>query len=186
VRGSANAASAALNQRLSEEQAKARKLEIIFGKWWQHYAVPYEFRWTLYTEHSACPYCGGSLGPINTVEGLPAHVEPEMASAHIDHMDSLSKGGEESIRNAVYVCAGCNLAKRNQLFVDWLELLTPEFRQNASLIYLKKHGHPPNAFKPTTKQVRLTLPRLELQLDETVLRKLFPKPIVSGPPGHGS
>ena len=32
---------------LASEASKARKLEILFGPWWRHYAVPYEFPATL-------------------------------------------------------------------------------------------------------------------------------------------
>ena len=176
----ANASPAELASRLAEEQAKARKLEIIFGKWWRHYAVPYEFRYTLYTENPACPYCDGPLGPSSTSDA-PEENESEQ-SAHLDHMDPLSKGGEDSIRNAVYVCAKCNLAKRDRLFIDWLEVLPPELREKARAVYVAKHGHPPEAFQSAEKQARLEFPRIELQFDEAVLLKLFPKPIVTGPP----
>lgn len=176
----AKATPVSLDTLLAEEQAKIRKLKIIFGNWWRHYAVPYELRWTLYTEHAACPYCGGALGPISSYDS-PAETISEQ-SAHLDHMDPLSKGGEDSIRNAVYVCAKCNLAKRDRLFVDWLEMLPPERQEMALATYLAKHCHLPETFQPSTKQARLALPRIELQLDEAVLRKLFPKPIVAGPP----
>lgn len=97
-------------------------------------------------------------------------------------MDPLSRGGEDSIRNAVYVCEPCNLAKRNRLFVAWLSMLKPEFSASARQLYLDKHGEQPEAFKPANKQPRLLWPRIELELDESVLRKLFPNPIVAGPP----
>lgn len=168
--------------RLAEEQAKARKLEIMFGHWWRHYAVPYEFRWTLYTEHPVCPYCGRLSGQIGACDS-PMESSSEQ-SAHLDHMDPLSRGGEDSIRNAVYVCAQCNLVKCNRLFVDWLETLPPERQEKARAVYHAKHGHPPEAFRPAEKQARLTLPRIELQFDEAVLRKLFPRPIVTGPPNR--
>lgn len=171
--------SSALESLLEVERGKARKLEIVFGPWWRHYAVPYEFRWTLYTAQSACPYCGGPLGCF---PGDSANADPPSLPAHLDHMDPISRGGEDSLRNAVYVCATCNLAKRNRLFVDWLETLMPIHREQARAVYEEKHGQPPERFKPGRKRARLTLPRLELLLDEAVLRRLFPKPIVSGPP----
>jgi hypothetical protein len=166
-------------QTLADEVAKARKLEIIFGPWWRHYAVPYEFLATLYLDRSTCPYCGGPLGlhALFTQDGVAKD-----ASAHLDHMDLLSRGGEDSIRNAAYVCSGCNLAKGRLLFVDWLEKLYPPYRERARQFYEDKHGHAPEAFHPGAKQPRLTLPRYELSFDEGVLLKLFPKPIVSGPP----
>ncbi len=165
--------------KLDEEAAKARKLEILFGPWWRHYAVPYEFPATLYVAQSSCPYCGGRLGPLPTLS--PEAVE-EGQSAHLDHMDPLSLGGEDSVRNALYACRACNLAKGKRLFVDWLAMLTPAHWESARQIYQEKHGHTPESFVPGSKQARLSLPRLELSLDEAVLRRLFPKPIVSGPP----
>ncbi|BAO29632.1 HNH endonuclease [Sulfuritalea hydrogenivorans sk43H] len=168
-----------LAQMLADEAAKARKLEIIFGPWWRHYAVPYEFPATLYVERSTCPYCGGPLG-IHALSSLDALAEDQ--SAHLDHMDPLSRGGEDSIRNAAYVCSGCNLTKGRRLFVDWLGKLNPPNREGARQLCEDKHGHAPEKFQPGAKQPRLTLPRCELSFDEAVLRKLFPRPIVSGPP----
>jgi len=166
--------------RLQDEQAKARKMEIIFGVWWRHYALPYEFAHTLYAERSSCPYCGGTLGPFY----LPAEgSQPSFVGrAQMDHMDPLSLGGEESIRNAVYICYACNMAKGRRLFTAWLDRLNEPHRSFARQLYVARHGHGPEAFLRASKQSRLTLPRRELQFDESVLRQLFPKPIVSGPP----
>ncbi|MBL8517575.1 MAG: HNH endonuclease [Betaproteobacteria bacterium] len=169
-----------LAARLLDEQAKARKMEIIFGVWWRHYAVPYEFAHTLYAERSSCPYCGGALGPFY----LPAEgSQPSfIGRAQIDHMDPLSLGGEESIRNAVYVCDACNMAKGRRMFTAWLDRLNDPHKSFARQLYVAKHGHEPEAFQRARKQSRLTLPRRELLFDESVLRQLFPTPIVSGPP----
>jgi len=168
-------------QMLADEAAKVRKLEILFGPWWRHYAIPYEFPATLYAAHSVCPYCGGPLGPLPV---LAPDGAADGQSAHLDHMDPLSRGGEDSIRNALYVCRDCNLAKGRRLFPDWLEKLAPALQERARFIYEEKHGHGPDAFIPGQKQPRLTLPRLELSFDDAVLRRLFPKPIVSGPPAR--
>lgn len=170
-----------LDDLLAAELAKVRKLEILFGRWWRYYAVPYEFRWTLYAERRECPYCGERLNDLTGDDEPSASQE---VSAHLDHMDPVSRGGEDSIRNALYVCAKCNVAKRNRLFIDWLEMLDPAYRDRARSIYLEKHGHPPEAFVPGARQSRLTLPRIELKFDEAVLRTLFPKPTVSGPPAR--
>ena len=168
----------AMDRLLALEVAKSRKLEILFGRWWHYYAIPYEFRATLYVENSKCPYCGGALGPLRQDEDLVA----DETTAHLDHMDPLSRGGEESIRNTVYVCSDCNLSKGRRLFVDWLATLDPEHRVIARNLYEAKHGHPPEDFQPGPPQPRLTLERLELQLDESVLLRLFPSPIVDAPP----
>lgn len=164
---------------LAIEMAKARKLEIIFGAWWRHYAVPYEFPMTLRAERGTCPYCGVPLGKRSI---LAANIETDEPTAQLDHMDPVSRGGEDSIRNTVFACRSCNSAKGSRLFVDWLQKLAPAFAEDARRIYTEKHGHAPEAFVPSSKRTRLTLPRLELGLDETVIRALFPKPMVSGPP----
>lgn len=155
-------------------------MQILYGQWWAHYAVPYELRWTLYAERTECPYCSGPLEQPSDIEGTDVTAPPP----HIDHMDALSRGGAESIRNAVYACGSCNLAKGNRLFVDWLKTLPAANQAIASGIYTTKHGHAPEAFQPGPKMPRLALPRAELGFSETVLHKLFSKPIVQGPPGR--
>ncbi|HQR78513.1 MAG TPA: HNH endonuclease signature motif containing protein [Burkholderiaceae bacterium] len=167
-----------IDEMLALEQAKVRKLQIIFGPWWRHYAVPYEMRWTLWAEREFCPYCSNPLG----APPLPSTEEEVERSAHIDHMDPLSRGGEESIRNAVYVCATCNMAKGRRLFSDWLARLPEANRTQARAIYIDKHGNPPEAFRPGRSLPRQPVGRLELGLAESVLKKLFPKPVVIGPP----
>lgn len=167
-----------LEDMLGQEQAKIRKLQIIFGTWWRHYAVPYELRWTLWSERAFCPYCSGPLG----APSLPLGQEEADRAAQIDHMDPLFRGGEESIRNAVYVCAPCNMAKGRRLFTDWLAALSEAHRSQARAIYIEKHGSPPEAFQPGPRQPRQTLGRLELEFAEAVLKKLFPRPIVDGAP----
>jgi len=46
-------------------------------------------------EQDYCPYCGGDLGE----------------SPHADHIYPVSKGGRSTVKNMVYVCASCNMAK---------------------------------------------------------------------------
>lgn len=53
-----------------------------------------------------CPYCDGKLGDAN---------------AHLDHIYPVSKGGNSSERNLVFVCAGCNLMKRNMTLRNFLK-----------------------------------------------------------------
>lgn len=169
-----------LSMMLAVEASKARKLEIIFGPWWRHYALPYEFSATLFTERSECPYCNA---PLSNFTYLDQEITAEsVAAAHLDHMDPLSRGGEESIRNAVYVCRNCNLAKGGRLFIDWLASLDPIKQQHVRQVYEEKHDHMPEDFSPGPKQSRLTSRRYELGLDENVLGVLFRKPLVSGPP----
>lgn len=169
---------APLDRLLAVEQGKARKLQILFGGWWRHYAVPYEFPATLYVERPDCPYCGGPLGGLAAI----TCVAPDVPSAHLDHMDPLSRGGEDSIRNALYVCGDCNLAKGRRRFADWLSKLEADRQSRVRALYEEKHGHAVETFEPGPAQARLMLPRLELALDEAVLARLFPKPIVTRPP----
>ena len=97
-------------------------------------------------------------------------------------MDPLSRGGEESFRNAVCVCAKCNISKGRQLFADWLTKLSESNREIARAIYMQKLTRAPEDFQPGPKQIRQSVMRAELGFDEQVLRKLYPKPAVWGPP----
>jgi hypothetical protein len=97
-------------------------------------------------------------------------------------MDPLSKGGEDSIRNAVYVCEACNRKKRGMLFVNWLQTLEPEYRKLAHDIYRDKHEHEPEEFRQGPPSARDAGGWVELDLNEDELRELYPKPVVDGPP----
>ena len=169
-----------LEMRLAEEAAKIRKFQIVYGRWWPHYAGPYELRWTLFAERGTCPYCCRPLELPAEEDLMPPGAH--LLAPHIDHMDPLARGGEESMRNAVYACAACNLAKGSRLFAQWLRLL-PAARQSAAReIYVAKHGHSPEAFEPAAKRSRMMLPRVDVRFDESVLKRLYPKPAVQGPP----
>lgn len=168
-----------LQTQLAQEAAKIRKFQIVYGPWWPYYVAPYELRWTLFAERSSCPYCSGALElpPADLLEpGSP------LLTPHIDHMDPLARGGEESMRNAVYACETCNLAKGSRLFVDWLRRLPAAARASVREIYVAKHGHQPEAFEPAAKRPRMMLPRVDVAFDESVLCRLYPKPAVQGPP----
>lgn len=162
--------------RLGAERVLIRKFQILYGRWWSHYALPHELKWTLYAEFEACPYCSTVL---QMTADSPVF---ENAVRHIDHMDPLSRGGEESFRNAICSCAKCNMAKGRQLFSDWLEKLPKNNQAIARAAYLQKLGRTPEEFKPGPKQLRLVTTRAELAFDEQVLRTLYPKPVVHGPP----
>jgi len=167
---------------LLAEAEKVPKLKIIFGEWWVHYARPHDFQQTLYSERSKCPYCDAPLPPVYMPK--EALGEKRKKRAHIDHMDPLSEGGEDSIRNAVYVCGTCNLLKRGKLFVDWLGMLEPEARERARAIYIQKHSHPPEDFWPSEPSLRSDGVMAELMLSEVELKEMYPEPIVDGPPSR--
>ena len=167
-----------LQARLDAEEAVIRKLKILFGGLWRCYAFPHELKWTLYTEREVCPYCAVPLQIVSDLgaQGLQGTL------VHIDHMDPLSRGGEESFRNAICVCAACNISKGRLLFADWLTRLTASNQEIARKIYKQKLGREPEDFQPGPKQIRQSLMRAELGFDEAVLRKLYPKPVVWGAP----
>lgn len=167
---------------LAIERRKIVRLEILFGPWWCHYTAPHELRWTLWAERSLCPYCSAPLLAPSTPPAEAAGDETTVNAAHIDHMDPLSRGGADAMCNAVYVCAPCNLAKGRKLFVRWLSQLDAVHAQGARTLYEVKQGIPPEAFVPGRPQPRRSIPQLELALDESVLRRLYPRPVVRGPP----
>jgi hypothetical protein len=171
---------------LESERLKIVRLEILFGLWWRHYTAPHELRWTLWAERSLCPYCGSPLPAPSTPQTGAAGDDTTVNVAHIDHMDPLSRGGADAVCNAVYVCAGCNLAKGRKLFVRWLSQLDGVHAEAARTLYEVKQGIPPEAFVPGRPQPRRSIPHLELALDESVLRRLYPRPVVRGPPKRNS
>lgn len=161
-------------------ESKVRKYKIIYGDYWLHYATPHHFSSELYKERDFCPYCGIPLPPEYLSQEKQKH--PFRDRAHIDHMDPLSKGGEDSIRNAVYVCDRCNYAKGDSLFLDWLKRLEPRYRKLAVEIYYQKHGHKPEDFKPGNAVPRTEGVYYELGFEEDELKKMYPTPKVDGPP----
>lgn len=161
------------------KEAKLRKLKILYGEWWRHYCLPQQFDEDIYSERNFCPYCGNKLPP-NHLGG------PIRDCAQLDHMDPLHLGGEDSIRNVVYVCDKCNYKKSKLPFLEWLKILTPKQRAISRGIYVQKHGHPPEDFVLGLPRERSSGIYFELCLDEEELRAMHPKPIVDGPPGHVS
>lgn len=165
---------------IEERQSKLRKLKIIYGEWWQHYCLPREFASDIYNERDFCPYCGDKLPPEYL--GEDPTKKPFRDRAHLDHMDPLNMGGEDSIRNVVYVCDKCNYRKGRQAFLNWLQTLKPKYRAISREIYENKHGHPPEAFKPGDPNERCDGVAGELCLSEEDLREMYPVPSVNGPP----
>lgn len=161
---------------LKREQITIKKLRVLYGRYWRHYAAPEYFLASLHDERDFCPYCGTWFDEITP---NPFNDSP----LHLDHMDPLDKGGENSIRNAVICCGPCNIQKGKRSFTDWLAMLTPKYRRLARAIYRHKHGHPPEAFiagLSTRRDARYLERTLCKPLPE--LRRLFPNPIVHRPP----
>jgi hypothetical protein len=52
-----------------------------------------------------CAYCG--------------HQVPRGELLHREHVVPLSRGGTAALSNEAYVCASCNLSKRNMLLLEW-------------------------------------------------------------------
>jgi len=167
------------DEALAGEAAKIPKLKILFGPFWKHYAWPQEFELTLYAERAECPYCGVPLGELYEKQ---ADGSAGQRRNHIDHMDPLSLGGEDSIRNAVFCCRTCNGRKGQRSFADWLECLPPVFRKLSKDIYTEKHGHFPHEFEPGEPVARSSGIAFELLLEEDELREMYPEPIANGPP----
>jgi len=164
----------------AEKESKLRKLKIIYGDWWRHYCLPREFAGDIYEERDFCLYCGNKLPPMYL--GANSDHGPFRGRAHLDHMDPLELGGEDSIRNVVYVCDNCNYKKGARSFVQWLALLNRKYQKLSREVYAEKHGHQPEEFKPGEPTPRCDGVYYELDLSEERLREIYPKPIVNGPP----
>lgn len=165
---------------LKKELDKIPKLKIIFGRYWKHYAFPSEFSELLYNEREFCPYCGRNLSDQYSKNVKDS--DPFRNKAHIDHMDPLSRGEEDSICNSVYVCWECNYRKGNMLFTDWVNLLSQKNKEISLQIYIDKHGFSPNDFIPGESSERSSGVLYELMLEDDELLEMYPKPIVNGPP----
>lgn len=103
-----------------------------------------------------CLYCGSRIEKAYdwTPEG-----NSERTYLHLDHMDPVSLGGEDSQTNTVYCCVSCNLKKGNKLYSDWLKELKPECREISRKIYIQKHGREPEGFKPLENMIVITVGR---------------------------
>jgi hypothetical protein len=169
---------------IEERDSKFRKLKIIYGEWWRHYCLPREFAGDIYDERDFCPYCGDKLPPQYI--DADSSTNPFRGRAQLDHMDPLNIGGEDSIRNVVYVCDKCNYKKGKRAFLNWLQVLKPKYRTISQEIYETKHGHSPEAFEPGVPNGRCDGVAYELCMTEEDLREQFPTPQANGPPTNHS
>lgn len=161
--------------RIREREDHIEKYRIVYGEYWHHYASPLEFYDVLYEERDSCPYCGITF---EDAQGCKLNG----STMHIDHMDPLFKGGEDSIRNAVYCCSSCNYKKGRLSFVNWLNKLEPEFQIFARQIYIDKHGHTPEDFVEGLIWDRHGDSELLFYRSLGDVKSSYPTPIVNGPP----
>jgi hypothetical protein len=163
---------------IDQEKANIRKLQIVYGDYWQHYASPDFFGTSLYNERDFCPYCGTRFCDV-----IPNKFNKTLF--HLDHMDPLDLGGEDSIRNTVFCCGPCNIKKGKRSFIQWLETLAPKYQKLAQSIYSEKHGHFPEQFKEGCNSERGSIDlEFAIYKTEEELKKLYPIPIVDKPPSN--
>ena len=153
-----------------------RNLWAAYRGWWKHFTTARGWRALLRAESENCPYCGCFL-----TDDPP----PRAAStAVIDHMDPLSLGGEDSLRNAVFCCNRCNGIKKNKLFTRWLSELPEPFQEHSRALYVFKHEHQPEAFEAGSFECRGEGIPMFLELDEKQFKQELRGmlPLVKGPP----
>lgn len=155
-----------------------RNLWAAYGAWWKHYTPPLGWKELLRSEGDNCPYCGVVLTDWQVVLSV--------STAVVDHMDPLSLGGEDSLRNAVCCCARCNSLKKNKSFTKWLTELSSECRSLSREIYEFKHKHPPEAFVQGAQELRMGHIPMFLELDELQFNKDLRGrlPLVNEPPSQ--
>jgi hypothetical protein len=146
------------------EKNKIRRLRILYGRDWRRDTMPNDFYYTLLAERDFCPYCGEQFEPENLMR---------QENIELDHMDPLSMGGEDSIRNVVFVCRKCNQAKKKKPFMSWMNQLKPQFRDISRKIYIEKHRHPPEDFKEGPPIPRDSGIDAELMLDEESFNQIY-------------
>ena len=107
----------------------------------------------------ACLYCGTVIPRPRDYDESGTVIRTHI---HMDHMDPVSRGGydpftydlelgdftEDTSRNILFCCSGCNLKKSDALFLDWLTLIPPENRELARMVYRAKNGFDPEEFTP--------------------------------------
>lgn len=141
----------------------ARNLWAAYRGWWKHFTPPRGWAALLRTESDSCPYCGCFL-----TDDPPPRAP---STAVIDHMDPLSLGGEDSMRNAVYCCNRCNGIKKNKPFIRWLNELSEPFQENSRKLYVFKHEHQPEAFESGHFEIRQESVPMFLEFDEKQFKK---------------
>jgi len=127
---------------LLRELEHIEKYKIIYGDNWQSKASIDSLTLVLFMERDFCPYCGKSFREYQENKDYNQCRE----IFHIDHLNPLRLGGEDSIRNAVCVCKTCNLKKGSSSFLSWLDKLKPKYKAIARNIYIEKLGYPPEEF----------------------------------------
>jgi hypothetical protein len=140
-----------------------RNLWEAYRGWWKHYTPPKTWQALLRSERKFCPYCG--------VTYSDDHSPRNERTAVIDHMDPLSRGGEDSMRNAVFCCYLCNGRKHYKLFVNWLDELSEQFRSKSREIYVFKHEHLPEAFQAGSYEFRGEGVPIFLEYDEEEFKR---------------
>lgn len=163
---------------INEENSLIRKLKIVYGEYWQHYASPDFFLTSLRDERDFCLYCGI---PFSSV--IPNKFND--SQFHLDHMDPLDKGGEHSTRNVVFCCTQCNIKKGKISFLKWLEMLEPIYRELSIAVYVGKHEHRPEEFIKGCKVERGSIDsEFCIYQSEESLRFQFQKPKIDRPPSN--
>ena len=101
-----------------------------------------------------CLYCGKRIEKAYdwTPEGKSSRTY-----LHLDHMDPISMGGDDTEKNTVYCCVPCNIKKKNKLFTTWLEELKPNCRDLSRKVYVDKHGREPEEFEPSSNKIVLSI-----------------------------
>jgi hypothetical protein len=163
---------------IQERKELIEKLQIVYGQYWRHYAAPENFLDSLQEERDCCPYCGTNFDDVQPTKFNDTPM-------HLDHMDSLHKGGEHSIRNTVYCCGPCNIKKGKLSFNKWLEKLEPESQKLAREIYIEKHGHPPEDFAEGCNWGKGSLDAELISFSSLGdVKSSYPTPIVDKPPSN--
>lgn len=125
-----------LTEVLASELGVCRKLHSRYGSEWDKACNPSWVATLLFNEFERCIYCGQQF----------ASRPDEHANTSVDHMDAMTLGGEDSIRNCVVVCRTCNTRKKNMRFDRWLEKIPKERRNFARRFYYRRHGYQPEDF----------------------------------------
>jgi 5-methylcytosine-specific restriction endonuclease McrA len=150
---------------LEQEKHYTSYVRRFHGNDWAAFALPHQLYATLYVERKFCIYCGSKLGPM---EDRDSKGRVRKKHIHLDHMNPLEVGGEDSFRNCVICCAECNLRKGAKPFIQWLSEIPASMRTIARKIYISKMNEIPEKFRPGPATERVSFAGTHLIIPEDV------------------
>ncbi len=156
----------AIDKHYNELNESILILKILFETYnydWDKVCLPCWLESQIIYESDYCIYCGNEFSYDNYGR----------LKANIDHMNPAALGGEDSVRNVIYVCSKCNVKKGSLNFTDWLNKLDPDNKRKAKEKYLMKHGYEPENYIPGESTSYVLHQGTSMFFDKSILREII-------------